>query len=423
MTVGIIFLICIILFIIDRFPTSVVALAGCCALVLFGDCTPQAVFSSFSSDIVLIVFGTEIFGIACTESGLARVIARGIRQFSGGKNEKSATVSIILLAGLIAAAASAFLNNQVVCTFMMVICISTAKEMKAIKVKDITLPVIYMAILGGQCTLIGAPATLVASSLAESETGRGISMFELLPMGAILLLIGSVYILIFGFGSGRRIWGERETASADRIVEGQDTVIVNRRKCSVTAFAGVVMMILFITEYVSVGTASIIGALICILGGVVDQKSSCAKVDWNIIIWLGCSIGIANALNDSGMVSKFCTVVLEHMPNNVSPILLLTMFVLITTIISNLIANTTTVIMVLPFAVQLTTELGIDSVPFIIAITMAAGLAILTPLSCGFIGMTMRLGYKFKDYVRYGMGLQLLLTGSVIVLTKVMYGV
>lgn len=99
------------------------------------------------------------------------------------------------------------------------------------------------------------------------------------------------------------------------------------------------------------------------------------------------------------------------------------MFVLITTIISNLIANTTTVIMVLPFAVQLTTELGIDSVPFIIAITMAAGLAILTPLSCGFIGMTMRLGYKFKDYVRYGMGLQLLLTGSVIVLTKVMYGV
>ncbi len=154
MTVGIIFLICIILFIIDRFPTSVVALAGCCALVLFGDCTPQAVFSSFSSDIVLIVFGTEIFGIACTESGLARVIARVIRQFSGGKNEKSATVSRILLAGLIAAAASAFLNNQVVCTFMMVICISTAKEMKAIKVKDITLPVIYMAILGGQCTLI-----------------------------------------------------------------------------------------------------------------------------------------------------------------------------------------------------------------------------------------------------------------------------
>ena len=189
-----------------------------------------------------------------------------------------------------------------------------------------------------------------------------------------------------------------------------------------TAFAGVVMMILFITEYVSVGTASIIGALICILGGVVDQKSSCAKVDWNIIIWLGCSIGIANALNDSGMVGKFCTVVLEHMPNNVPLILLLTVFVLITTIISNLIANTTTVIMVLPFAVQLTTELGIDSVPFIIAITMAAGLAILTPLSCGFIGMTMRLGYKFRDYVRYGMGLQLLLTGSVIVLTYVMYG-
>ena len=95
--------------------------------------------------------------------------------------------------------------------------------------------------------------------------------------------------------------------------------------------------------------------------------------------------------------------------------------VLLTTFASNLIANTTTVIMILPFAIQITEQFGWNTVPFVIGITMAAGFAILTPLSCGFIGMTMRVGYKFKDYVRYGMCMQVILTVSTILLTFIMY--
>lgn len=61
----VIFIICLILYISDKFPLATVALLGCVALVACNICTAVEAFSGFTSDIVFIVFGTEIFGIAC----------------------------------------------------------------------------------------------------------------------------------------------------------------------------------------------------------------------------------------------------------------------------------------------------------------------------------------------------------------------
>ncbi|MBR1592449.1 MAG: anion permease [Ruminococcus sp.] len=421
MTALIIFVLCIFLFILDRFPLASVAALGCTALVIFKACTVQEAFSGFTSDIVFIVFGTEIFGIAFQESGLSTLTARFIRNHSNGSNSAVKTRKIIVVGGTIAAVLSSFLNNQVVCSLMLVICMSISAQMKDIKVRDITLPLIYFAILGGQCTLIGAPATLAASSVSEKMTGYRIAFFELLPMGAIIFVLGVAYICISGYRNGVRIWGN--SAETDNTV--LDTVGgfngVDRKKCIITALSGFIMLILFITETFSVGTVSLIGAMICIFGGAVEQNKAFSRLDWNILIWLGCSIGMANVISESGALKNWCDAVISIIPDSPSPYIMLAAFVLLTTFVSNLIANTTTVIMILPFAIQLAERLGWSTVPFVISITMAAGLSVLTPLSCGFIGMTVRVGYKFSDYVRYGLVFQLILTISVIVLTFMMY--
>ena len=263
--------------------------------------------------------------------------------------------------------------------------------------KNITLPVIYCAVMGGQCTLVGAPATLIASSVAEDTIGTGISMFEMLPMGLILL-----------------------AAEADTDLPAGKT---DRRKMIVTLLSGAVMLFLFVTVFVTVGVASVIGGLICILGGAVQQKKAFAKIDWNILIWLGCSVSMASELNKSGHIQSICAWLMERIPPDISPVMLLAVFTVLSVIISNFIANTTTVIMVLPFALKFAELYALDPKPFLIAVTMGAGLAVMTPLSSGFIGMTVRVGYRFRDYVRYGFGIQVLLTALIVVLTCVFFPV
>ena len=78
-------------------------------------------------------------------------------------------------------------------------------------------------------------------------------------------------------------------------------------------------------------------------------------------------------------------------------------------------------IMILPFAIEVAGKFGLSPTPFIVAVTMAAGLSIMTPLSCGFIGMTMRVGYKFRDYIRYGWSIQLTSMLMIIGLTPAIY--
>lgn len=417
----IVFAVCVVLFIWDKFPLASVAILGCTALVLFKVCTVQEAFSGFTSDIVFIIFGTEIFGMAFQESGLNALTVKLIQKYATGKTATAITRKIIIVGGTIAAVLSAFLNNQVVCSLMMVICINIATQMKEVHVKHITLPIIYLAILGGQCTLIGAPATLAASSVLEKTTGNKMLFFDLLPMGTIIFVIGTLYICTLGCRKGTKMWQKVTTTDQIMLYDNESLQTVDHKKCIVTAVAGGLMLVLFITETFSVGTVSLIGALICIFGGVVKQKQSFAKLDWNILIWLGCSIGMANVLNESGVIQSCCTALQNALSNTPSPYVVLAGLVVITTIISNFVANTTTVIMVLPFALQFAEQFGWNVTPFVIGITMAAGLSVLTPLSCGFIGMTVRVGYQFSDYVKYGLGFQLLLTASVIVLTFLMY--
>ena len=411
----IIFVICIILFVIDKFKPFTVAMLGCVLLICCGVCTPEKALAGFTNDIVLIIFGTEIFGAAFYECGLGSLVASYIIKLSNGKEKR-----VIVIAGCSAAILSAFLNNQVVCSMMMVVCISIAKTSSTVYSKNIILPVIICAILGGQCTLIGAPATLIASSMAMESTGKGITMFELFPIGFSIFIAVMIMMCFFSYKRGIRIWGE----DSDTSVPSDSACLSSRldkRKAAVTLLAGVVMLGLFISGIFSVGIASVIGALICLLGRAVDEKKALMQADWNIIIWLGCSIGIAGALSESGAVQQLSTGFCGLIPQNTPDIVLLAIFVFITVVISNVLANTTTVIMILPFAIETAGNFGLSSTPFVVAVTMAAGLSILTPLSCGFIGMTMRVGYRFRDYIRYGWSIQLASMLMIIGLTPAIY--
>ena len=149
---------------------------------------------------------------------------------------------------------------------------------------------------------IGAPATLAASSVLEKTTGNKMLFFDLLPMGTIIFVIGTLYICTLGCRKGTKMWQKVTTTDQIMLYDNESLQTVDRKKCIVTAVAGGLMLVLFITETFSVGTVSLIGALICIFGGVVKQKHLSPNWNWNILIWLGCSIGMANVLNESGVI-------------------------------------------------------------------------------------------------------------------------
>ncbi len=107
-----------------------------------------------------------------------------------------------------------------------------------------------------------------------------------------------------------------------------------------------------------------------------------------------------------------------------SPALVLGLFYLCTALITNLISNNASVVLMIPVAVEAATEIGADPFTFVLAVTFGASTAMLTP-----IGYQTNLmvygpgGYKFTDFLRVGAPLQLLLAVVTTVGLLVFWGV
>ena len=91
---------------------------------------------------------------------------------------------------------SAFLNNTpVVVIFAPII----KRWARYVKMPDtyFLIPLSYVTILGGICTLIGTSTNLVVHSMIQDAGMKGFSMFELGKVGIFVALAGIIYLFIF----------------------------------------------------------------------------------------------------------------------------------------------------------------------------------------------------------------------------------
>lgn len=106
------------------------------------------------------------------------------------KNYKISIVSMAFMMG----GFSAFINNTpVVATFIPVVN-RTTKKLKRSPSKYL-IPLSYLAIFGGMCTLIGTSTNLLVSGMASDRGFGDFQMFSLAPVGLCLLVIGVMYLM------------------------------------------------------------------------------------------------------------------------------------------------------------------------------------------------------------------------------------
>ena len=102
---------------------------------------------------------------------------------------------LLLIPGV--AAMSAFINNTPVVMVFLPVVLNLARKMN-VPASKLLIPLSYAAIFGGTCTLVGTSTNILASSILEAHGAPPISMFELAGVGLPLLVIGTVYLVLFG---------------------------------------------------------------------------------------------------------------------------------------------------------------------------------------------------------------------------------
>ncbi len=163
--------------------------------------------------------------------------------------------------------------------------------------------------------------------------------------------------------------------------------------------------------WISMLEAALLAAGLMIATGCVSAQTARRSVDWPILIVIGTSFGLSNALENTGAARTVTESLLALTGTDPGDNLI--MIYLVTVLLTNVITNNAAAALMFPFAVSVAHNLGVSLLPFGIAIMMGASAAYATPMGYQTNLMVMGPGgYRFVDYMRLGIPLTLI-TGAV----------
>ncbi|HPX11316.1 MAG TPA: SLC13 family permease, partial [Syntrophales bacterium] len=164
-----------------------------------------------------------------------------------------------------------------------------------------------------------------------------------------------------------------------------------------------------VTGLLPVHVAFPLAALILVLTNVLSFHEVYTSVDWPVVVFLGAMIPVGIALETSGGAARIASVLLSNgsrMPVWVS----LTIVLAATMLLSNIINNAATAVLMAPIGITVATGLNVSIDPFLMAVAVGASSAFLTPI--GHQSNTLVMGpggYRFNDYWRMGLPLTILI--------------
>lgn len=182
----------IVLFATEKLPVDVVGILLVIALVLTQVLTVPDAVAGFGNDVIITLGGLFILVGGLVKTGIVDLIGRRMHRLAGN-NQFVLTTLIMATAAL---AASVLKNTTTTAMFLPVV-IGLAAKAK-IPPSKLLMPLAFGAILGGSCTLIGTSTNLAVSGTIQRFGYEGLSMFELTPVGIIVVAVGIFYMLVWG---------------------------------------------------------------------------------------------------------------------------------------------------------------------------------------------------------------------------------
>jgi di/tricarboxylate transporter len=162
-------------------------------------------------------------------------------------------------------------------------------------------------------------------------------------------------------------------------------------------------------ELVPVYIAALGGVVVMVASGVLSANRAYDAVGWNVVFLLAGLLPLGIAMQATGGAAVLGGL-LVGLGDVLPPIALLAAVYLLTGLLSSIITPVATVVLLTPVAVDTASRLDVAGMPFLLIVMFAASTAFITP-----IGYQTNLmvygpgGYKFTDFMRVGLPLQLIL--------------
>lgn len=181
-------------------------------------------------------------------------------------------------------------------------------------------------------------------------------------------------------------------------------------KASIAAAIMLLMIVLMVMEVFPAVVSVLIGAVLMVLTGCVrNMDDAYGQINWESILLIAAMLPMATALEKTGGMQLLSEGMIQVL-GKFGAIGVLAGLFFITMLFGQFISNTATAVLFAPIGVNAALSLGVSPYTFLIAVAVGASMAFATPVASPTNALVMTAGgYTFKDFVKVGVPLQIIM--------------
>ena len=398
----------ILLFVRDALRPDIVGLCAILALLFSGILTPREAFAGFSDPLVVLLAALFVVGGALQATGVTSAIADRLGPLAGIHPKRV----LLVLVG-ITVVLSSILSSTGTVALLLPVALDLAGR-AGMSPSRVLIPLAYAAGLGGTLTLVSTPPNLVGSEALIHAGLPGFGFFSLSPIGLAMTLIGMV-ILIFG----HRLLPERSPAGPTG-ASGLTVRDLDRRGWIALSITAAMLVLLVIDLLPTVTTvlmaATALGLTRCVAAGDLYRH-----VPIGTVVLVATMLPLSTALEKTGALAS-AIAPLSHLLTGTDPRVVVGGLFAITSVVGLAISNTATAVLIAPIAIGLASHTGIDPRCLVATVALSASCSFATPIATPMNALVLEPGkYRFTDYLRLGVPLQLTLGIVIVLLVPVVF--
>ena len=187
----------------------------------------------------------------------------------------------------------------------------------------------------------------------------------------------------------------------------ENTQYIRHERAPLALFMMAVMLVLIISGTMGILQAALLAAAGMLLTGCLNIEAVRRSIDYQVLLVIACAFGLGLAVQKVGLADLIAEQALLF--SGADPWVLLLLVYLTTLMLTESITNNAAAIIMFPIAMQGAASLGVSSIPYAVAIMIAASSSFITP-----IGYQTNLmvfgpgGYRYSDYLKLGLPLSLI---------------
>jgi di/tricarboxylate transporter len=227
------------------------------------------------------------------------------------------------------------------------------------------------------------------------------------PLADLTLQGGDVLLMAGSWGAIRRLARERPNLFVLRLPQEADDVAPARAKAPIAlAVTGLMIAGLTLNLLPSV-IVVLIAAVALVLTRCLDMNAAYRAINWQSVLLIAFMLPMATALENSGALDLIVAGLVGGL-GAAGPMALLAVLFLLTSLLSQVISNTATTVLVAPVALSAAQQLDVSPYSLLMGVAIAASTAFATPVASPVNTLVLGPGrYRFTDFLKVGVPLQL----------------